>query len=184
MGSKEYWMINSGPGFPGVVLFGSSPTPPHSPVERQLVCGESEKLVCEKPNHMTARKLGPLQIIQYPLIMLGVSDSDSDTDSSVSQTNPLKHAWMCDCVSRICCSMVTVWCWDSKSICAYQLKIWVRDGVQDEWLYAKAWLFDRCGFHCIPRWVWACDWVQTGFIVEELGSVSCVIVAVVWCVNS
>jgi hypothetical protein len=65
-------MIYRGPGFFAVVLFDSSP-----PVLHVSSTGEDRKRdnllteegggVGEEPNHKSARKLGPLYIIQYSL---------------------------------------------------------------------------------------------------------------------
>ncbi len=185
-------MINSGPGFPGVVWFGSSSTASPSPVSKLDRCPVAYKKT-EKERQLPWGERGEWG-------MRGAKSYDRQAWSSTNHSILSDHAWSVwlwlwyrqQCVSdessKAC---VNVWlshsllcesygdgvmtCWDSKSICAYQLKIWVHDWVQDEWLYAEAWLFDRCGFHGVPRWLWACDWVQTGFIVKELGSVSWVI---------
>jgi hypothetical protein len=73
--ARKYWMIIRGPGFLEVVWFGSSPSPSASCLSFSVfLCvagrvywqqrGEGEG---KEPNHMTARKPGPLQMSQYSL---------------------------------------------------------------------------------------------------------------------
>ncbi len=76
---REYWIIYRWPGFLAIVWFGSSPTPLSS---QQVVslsqssCVSPVEIKCrrgggggagEEPNHTTAKKPGPLYIIQYSL---------------------------------------------------------------------------------------------------------------------
>ena len=78
--NREYWMIYREPGFLAVVWFSSSPTPSPPLVskldrrhterlrnKRQLFDRRGGKGVGEEPNNTTARKPGPLGIIQYSL---------------------------------------------------------------------------------------------------------------------
>ncbi len=78
----EYWMIYRGPGCLAVVWVGSSPTPsPTVPSASSLSCSVFYSVLLveltdgrrgggEEPNHMTSRKPGHLQIIQYSLAWL------------------------------------------------------------------------------------------------------------------
>ncbi len=84
--TRECWMINRGPGFLAVVIWPfSRPLLTPSPSRQQVVslsqssCVSSDELTDgrggggvsgEEPNHTTARKSGPLYIIQYSLLTI------------------------------------------------------------------------------------------------------------------